>query len=275
MNVCIDGKFFPADASLLTVQNRSYKWGDGVFETAKVFQRKFLLEELHFERLFTSLTLLQIEKELSFTQSSLIAQSLQLCDQNNCSQLARVRLAVYRKEDNSAGYTIEALPLEEDVNQWHGEGQEIVLYPFVRKSTDAFANIKSANYLPYIMAQRYAIEKKADDALVLNSQNFLCDSSKANIFLIKGNGVYTPAIHQGCVNGVMRRLVIEEVKKLGYRMHQDVIDEAQLLAADEVFLTNAIQIIRWVEYYKGTQFGFTQTRRIFDAVSATIFRGHC
>jgi branched-chain amino acid aminotransferase len=48
-----------------------------------------------------------------------------------------------------------------------------------------------------------------------------------------------------------------------------------LLAADEVFLTNAIQIMRWAQWYKGRQYGCAQTRKIFEAVSATIFDGLC
>lgn len=275
MNICVNGSFFSAEVPLLTVQNRSYKWGDGVFETMKVFRGKLLLESLHFERLFTSLRLLQIEMNNSFTQNGLTTQVLELCRQNNCLSLARIRLAVYRDEKNTTGYSIEATSLTEEVNQWSNEGQEIVLYPFARKSMDAFATLKSANFLPYVLAQRYAIEKGANDAIVLNAQNFLCDSSKANIFLLKGKNIYTPALHQGCVNGVMRRMVIEEAKGLGFRLHQGEVDEESLLAADEVFLTNAVQIIRWVEWYKGKQYGCTQTRKIFDAVSATIFRGLC
>lgn len=273
MNVCVNGKFFPADTLLLPIQNRSYKWGDGIFETAKIFDGKMLLENLHFERLFISLQLLQIEKGHALTKNNLVGQILRLCSQNNCLQLARVRLAVYRDENNVAGYSIEAIPLPQETNQWQEEGVEIVLYPFARKSMDAFANLKSANFLPYILAQRYAVERGVDDAIVLNAQNFLCDSSKANIFLVKGKNIYTPALHQGCINGVMRRVVIEEAKKLGYRIHQDEVDEEQLLAADEVFLTNAIQIIRWVEYYKNRQYDCTQARKIFEAVTATIFRG--
>jgi branched-chain amino acid aminotransferase len=257
------------------VQNQSYKWGDGLFETMKVFRGRLLLEAMHFERLFLSLRLLNITWENSLTQSRLVAQILQLCEQNNCIRHARIRLAVYRNEDNTAGYSIEAVPLDEQINQWSEKGLTITIFPFARKSMDAFANTKSANFLPYVLAQRYAAEKGVDDALVLNAQNFLCDSSKANVFLVKGKNLYTPALHQGCVNGVMRRVVVEEAKQLGYRLHQDEVDEAQLLAADEVFLTNAIQLIRWVESYKTASYECTQTRKLFDAVSATIFRGVC
>lgn len=275
MNVCFNGAFFPADATLLSVQNRSYKWGDGVFETMKVFNGKLLLEDLHFERLFVSLQLLGVEEKKSFSQNNIIAQILELCRQNNCLPHARIRLAVFRNEANKAEYSIEATPLDKMVNKWQQEGQVITLYPYARKSMDAFANLKSANFLPYVLAQRYAFEKGVDDAVVLNASNFLCDSSKANLFLIRGKAIYTPALHQGCVNGVMRRVVLEEAKRIGFRLHQDEVSEEDLLYADEVFLSNAIQIIRWVKSYKDQQYTCTQTRLLFDAVTATIFRGLC
>lgn len=275
MKVCFNGDYHPADAALLTVQNRSFKWGDGLFETMKVFNGRLLLQDLHFERLFSSLKLLQIEPSENFTQAILVPKLLLLCAENACVQSAKVRLAVYRQEDNKTAYTIEAIPLDEQINKWSEEGQTLCLYPYVRKSMDAFANLKSANYLPYVLAQRFASEKGADDAVVLNAANLLCDSSKANIFLIKGKVVYTPALHQGCVNGVMRRVVMEEVKKLGYRLHHDEVKEDDLLTAEEVFLTNAIQIIRWVKQYKTTLYGCGKTKEVFNAVSATIFPDSC
>ena len=271
MKVCFNGEFYAADAPLLTVQNRGFKWGDGLFETMKVYDGRLLLEPLHFERLFVGLKLLQVEISERFSAVKLVQEILALCAENNCLDSARIRLAVYRNEDNLASYSIEALSLDKKSNQWSEEGQTVCLYPYARKSMDAFANVKSANYLPYVLAQKFAAEKGVDDSLLLNAANFLCDSSKANIFLVKGSTVYTPALHQGCVSGVMRRVVMEEVKKLGYRLHHDEVSEEDLLRADEVFLTNAIQIIRWVKHYKNATYGCEKTKQIFDAVAASIF----
>ncbi|NTS42816.1 aminotransferase class IV [Flavisolibacter sp. BT320] len=271
MQVCFNGDFFPANAPLLSVQNRSFKWGDGVFETAKVYRGKLLLAALHYERLAVSLRLLGITAGESLDLNQLTATVLELCRRNKCLPSARVRLAVFRQEDGSAGYSLEAIPLPETTNSWQEEGLEIVLYPFARKSMDAFANLKSANFLSYVLAQQYAVERGVDDALVLNAQSFLCDSSKANLFLIKGKNIYTPALHQGCINGVMRRIVLQECKKLGYRVFQDEVEESALLSADEVFLTNAIQVIRWVRQYKNAVYTCTETKRIFEAVSKILF----
>ena len=271
MNICFNGSFYTADVPVLSAQNRSFKWGDGVFETMKVFRGAIILADFHFERLFTGLQLLQIECAASILQSTLSQQILELCAQNNCLFSARVRLAVYRTDENLAGYLVEAIPLDEAVNSWVEEGLSITLYPYARKSQDAFANLKSANYLPYVLAARYATEKGVDDALVLNGDGLLCDSSKANIFFVKEDKIITPALHQGCINGVMRRVIIEEVKKLGIQISQEEVSEEALLSADEVFLSNAIQVIRWVKQYKNKSYASTITRQIFTAVAATVF----
>src|SRR5438309_10164247 len=98
MKICFNGDVYSADAPVLMVQNRSYKWGDGLFETIKVFDGQLLLGTLHFERLFTSLKLLQIETGGDFIEALLVEKIILLCQQNNCLRSARIRLAVYRNE---------------------------------------------------------------------------------------------------------------------------------------------------------------------------------
>lgn len=217
-----------------------------------------------------SMQLLGIERSEKFTKEKLMQDVMALCSLNDCFNSARIRLAVYRDENNTAGYLMEALPLNETVNRWQ-EGLVLTLYPLARKSTDAFSNLKSANFLPYVLAQKFAEERNVDDAIVMNIHNRICDTSKANIFIVKNNEIFTPALREGCVNGIMRGVVIEEVKKLGYALHQDALSEEQLLAADEVFLTNAMQIIRHVSQYKTATYGFTTTKKIFDTVCKTLF----
>ena len=234
---------------LFTTQNRGFRYGDGVFETIKIFRGKIILKEYHFDRLFASLQLLQIITPANFTSGMLLAKILDLCNLNNCLNSARVRLAVYRNEECKAEYIIEANVLDNEVSQLNEEGWTINIYPFIRKSCDAFANLKSANYLPYVMADLYSKQTGVNESIVLNSENNICDASKANMFLLKNGEVYSPALHQGCVNGVKRRFVIEQLKKEGIAIHQTTIDEKFLSEADEVFLTNAIQDLRWVKIF--------------------------
>ncbi|RZL15018.1 MAG: hypothetical protein EOO89_15140, partial [Pedobacter sp.] len=157
-----------------------------------------------------------LEIKLNFTPQEMVEKILDLCKLNNCVELARVRLAVFRDSENSTGYTIEAVGITDQNMQWNEEGFVIDMYPYARKACDVFANLKTANYLPYVMADIYAKENDLDEVLVLNSYNNICDASKTNIFCIKDKTIFTPAMDQGCVNGVMRRFVIEE----NQRVHQ-------------------------------------------------------
>ncbi len=264
--ICHNGEFLSANSALFIAANRGFRYGDGVFETAKVFSGKLPLAALHFDRLFTSLQLLNIKPGTRFTAQILEENMLQICRKNACDNLARVRLAVYRDESGEAGYVIEAFELNADVLELNKEGWKLVVYPHARKSCDAFSSLKSANYLPYVLAGAYAVEKDADEALVLNSYNHIADGSKTNLFFIKEEAIYTPALGQGCVSGVMRRHLIDCLKGLGYVLHQTEVSGEDLLSADEIFCTNAIQGIRWVSHFNGKEFGNGLTQQIYQQI---------
>jgi branched-chain amino acid aminotransferase len=106
---------------------------------------------------------------------------------------------------------------------------------------------------------------------LLNTENNLCDASKANIFLLVKDEVYTPALHQGCVNGVKRRFIIEEFKKRGIVAHQQVVDEQLLSEADEVFLTNAINDIRWVKSFRDKTYAHNFIVQFHKEIFSTIY----
>ncbi|HEY0067425.1 MAG TPA: aminotransferase class IV, partial [Flavisolibacter sp.] len=269
--VLLNNEFLPY-GPLLEPGNRGFRYGDGLFETIKVSSGKILLEEFHFDRLFLGLGLMRMNgpSTLPRDRPALASALLDLCSRNNCSDLARVRLAVFRNSRGGADYLAEASPLSEEADQWNEEGWAIDIYPYARKSADAFANLKTANHLPYVMAELFAREKGLDDALVLNGDNHICDSSKANIFLIKGNDILTPALHQGCVSGVMRRFLINELKDMGYRVEQQEVSEEDLRHAEEVFLTNAIRGIRWVRSFRDVSYAASKALGIWRRVQSLI-----
>ena len=269
--VCLSGTFLPSSQPVFHADNRSYKWGDGFFETIKVYKGNILFSELHFERMEFSLRLLDMNSGMETGREELSEKILDLCTRNRCISSARVRLSIFRTEEENPGYLIEALPLPSWVNSWQEKGQEIDIYPWSRKSCDAFSNLKTASFLPYIMAGRFARQKGLDDALLLNAENNLADSSRANIFLVKDGVIYTPALHQGCINGVIRRWIIDQAKLLGYELHQSALTEADLLEADELFLSNSIQDIRWVSRFREKSFHHTHTETLYSQLFSTIY----
>jgi branched-chain amino acid aminotransferase len=257
--VCINGRFENDEAPLLSVSNRAFKYGDGVFETMLVRDGLIQNADLHFERLYRSLQLLAID--FSIEKNKIIQIILDLCVHNKFA-VAKIRMTVYR-EQSAAGYVIEGVEVDPAIHQLNEKGWSLCVHPFVRKACDAYANLKSVNFLPYVMADQYRQQKNADECLVLNAFGNIADGSRTNIFLIKGDEVITPALHQGCVDGVMRRKLIELLKKNGRIVKQTEVTVEMLETADAVFVTNAVRGIKWVGGFGESVFSRSAVEEIY------------
>ena len=278
-----NGTTYQNNEAILMADNKSYRYGYGLFETMKLINGKIILEELHFERLFSGLALLKMSLPESCTATKFNSEIMDLCKKNLCERMARIRLSVYSgngglyDENKNSYYLIEAWPLEETVNTLNDKGLLIDVYNEAKKSCDAFSNLKSANYLPYVMAALHAQQYKLDDCLVLNNYNRVCDSTISNIFLIKDGTISTPPLKEGCVNGVMRRYLVEKLQSAGPRLKTiNKLQEIPLTIthiedADEVFHTNAIYGIRWVKSFRNKSYSNIITMSLYDQLIAPLF----
>lgn len=275
-SICLNGKIVLGNEPVLMASNRSYRYGDGLFETMKVVNGHIVLEQLHFNRLFSGLELLKFEIPKLFTAEKIQQEILQLCRKNACEKMARVRLSVFRgngglyDEDKTLQYLVECWPLNESVNKLNENGLVIDVYQDARKNCDKFSNLKSANFLPYSMAALYAKENKLNDCLVLNTKGGIADSTIANIFIIKDGIISTPALDEGCVSGVMRRYLVKQFKVSGLMFNEGELNAEDLIKADEVFLTNAINGIRWVKQFRSTMYTNNHIANIYKQFIQTI-----
>jgi len=271
-----NGKILSADNPVLMASNRSYRYGDGLFETMRIQHGKIVIANYHFERLFASLSILKYDIPSLFTPEKLEKEILQLCQRNQFEKFARLRLSVFRgngginDDDKNLQYLIECWPLNASINQLNENGLIIDVYTEAKKSTDQFSNIKSANFLPYSMAALYAKENKLNDCLVLNTAGKIADTTIANLFIIKENVIKTPSLDQGCVNGVMRRYLLESLSTADYVISETTISIQDVTTADEVFLTNAISGIRWVKQFENVNYGNAKTIDIYSRFVKTI-----
>ncbi len=258
-----NGKILEADRVFIKPDNHSYRYGDGLFETMKVSDGRILLSKLHFERLFSSLSLLKFYAPVFFTKQTLEREILDLCKKNNCEKRGRVRLSVsggnggLYDSDDKFQYMIEAWQLPDTINGLNENGLIIDIFTDARKSCDVFSNVKSASHLPYIMATRFAKENKLNDCLLLNMYGRICDSTIANVFWIKDKKIFTPPLSEGCIAGVMRRYLVESMRNESFGLRDDGCGLCEkecsitdIENADEIFLTNAIQGIKWVKQFR-------------------------
>ena len=270
--VCLNGNIVSADQPLLTANNRGYRYGDGLFETLKIKNNRIVFEKWHFERLLNGLQLIDLPLPPAINAAKLASDIFQLCERNDCSQSARVRLSVNRGNGLIAGpnqpqYIIECETLHNE--DWNEHGYAIDVYRAAKKSCDQFSNLKSANYLPYVMAARFAKDRQLHDALVMNMYERIADSSIANVFIVKGKKLFTPALAEGCVAGITRRWVI---KKFGAIETSLIVED--ILTADEIFLTNAIKGIRQVgqfsDKFYDTKVSKTIHEKLWDEIESGV-----
>ena len=254
----LNGIIYKERDPVLTVDNRSFRYGDGLFETMKYVNGKILLRDFHFQRLFAGMFLLNIETPGYLTAEYLEEEITALCKMNSHLRTTRVRLTIFRGKDdqpdsNLPGFIIQTWVMSDDI-RLNTDGLEIDIYPIARKSCDRFSNIKSNNFLPYVMASLYANENKLHDCLLLNTHERICESTIANIFIIKDKVIFTPPLSEGCVAGVIRKWILQNSKIFPFEITEKSLTPEEISEADEIFLTNAVRHIRWVKQLGTTQY---------------------
>lgn len=274
----LNGKLVKQEDVSISPNNRSFRYGDGFFETLKVYKGRVILKDLHFERLFASLELLQFDKPTYFTADYLLKHILELAIKNNHNGLGRIRLTIYRGEgglyeatNHFPNHLIQSWALNNATNQLNENGLVIDVYRDARKTCDCFSEVKSNNFLSYVMAAIWAKKQKINDCLLLNPYNKISDSTIANVFMVKDGVIKTPPITDGPVNGVMRRYLLECFAKDGMRVEEASMSVEDLQGATEVFLTNAIYGLKWVKQMGDSTYTNQLSASIHKRFIASLF----
>jgi branched-chain amino acid aminotransferase len=272
-----NGKLFKEDTAVISSENRGLRYGDGLFETMKLKNGQLILSDEHFARLWKGLQTLQFELPKHFTPEKLAEEIHALAKKNQLEKAARVRINIVRGNgglfdavNHHPNYIIETIPLPAENETLNSNGLVLGIYEDVKKSCDILSNLKHNNFLPYIMAALQAKKEKWNDALVLNTMGRICDTTIANIFLVKDNTVYTPALSEGCVAGVIRQQLINQLKAAAIECIQKELTIEELLQADEVFLTNSIYNLRWVQRINDKDYNNKLTQKIYTLLLPTI-----
>jgi branched-chain amino acid aminotransferase len=300
-----NGEVREEGVALLRADNRGFRYGDGLFETMLVRQGKVRLGEYHIERLVAGMRLLRLEFPRPFGLDMLEGQIRELCARNGHGAFARARLTVYRSggglynaPDRQADFVIQTSDLEGGGGWRSGgpgggswlsgggpgggpwlsgegpgggpgreeEGLVLDVFPDGRRACDIYSGIKSNNYQLSTQAGLFAGERGLDDCVLLNGYGRVAETTVANIWWVRGGGLYTPPLSEGCVAGVMRRWLLEALPAAGYSVEEAPIGPDGLAEAEEIFITNAIRGIRWVRSFRGLGFGCRLAAAIRDEI---------
>jgi branched-chain amino acid aminotransferase len=271
----VNGKFVKSDTAVFTANDRLLRYGDGFFESIKVAHGVPLHFNLHFSRIEKSIMLLQMEFPLEWTQDYFNGVIVELCKKNACSN-ARIRIVFYRDtngsympEDKKTGFLITVDPL----NKLEYPCKEIAnlgIYKQMYKTTNFTSILKTTSANIYVMAKIFAKENGHGDCLLVNEKDLLCEATSSNLFMVKGNKLITPPISEYCVDGIMRKVILQLATAYGYDCQESIIEEQDLYLADELFLTNAINGIIPVKDFKGREYGFAYTNILIKMLNDSL-----
>jgi branched-chain amino acid aminotransferase len=255
----------------ISIENRGFKYGDAVFETIKVNNNKIIFWEDHYFRLMASMRMLRMKIPMNFTLEHLEKEILKTIATQNSVNSFRVRLNVYRKDGglytpktNKIDYVIDVK--ENTYNT--KETYKVDVFKDFYNYSGLLSTIKTNNRMVNTLASIYAKENDLDNCVIINEKKGVVEVTNANIFILKGNIVKTPALTEGCIKGIARGKIIEIItKNPDYILEETNISPFEIQKSDEVFITNAIIGIQPVTHYKKKKFTATFSNKLMQSLN--------
>ena len=271
-HISFNGIIYAEENFKQDINNRAFLYGDGLFETIHTSGGKIHFFYEHINRLIKSMNILKMEVPVRFSIDTIGLQReiLRLINKNKYQKAARIRITVYRKtgglytpNNNEVNYLIQTEKLEYSEYRLNEKGLSVDIFEGIAKPNNVLSNLKLTSSVFFVLAGIYKTEKKLGECVILNEKGNMVEALSSNIFLVKGNNIYTPPLSSGCINGIMRCKIIEIAKSLNFNVFDKTpLNSKDLIAADEVFLTNAISGVKWVLAFK--------QRRYYNKVSKLL-----
>ena len=234
--IYIDGQYLKVDEQIIEVFTPGHFRAKGVFETILGIRRELLDLDLHMKRLGIGLKISGIK---SPSINPLVVK--EVLRRNQLSS-ARVRLMVWRI-GKQIHVMIAAMPYKVPEKSIY----RVVLIKTNRAANAHLANVKSLGYELFANAYALAQSQGFDEALLLNRRGHIFEASRANIFWVKDDCLYTPPLTSGCLNGITRQQIIKEAGVLRIPLKKKNLTPEILKNADAAFITNSLIGIKVIE----------------------------
>ena len=258
--------------------NRSFLYGDGVFETLKIVNQKVLFLEDHYFRLMASMRIVRMEIPMNFTMEYLETQILNTAIANKCSDSARVRITVYRNEGgyylpetNQISFIIQAKSLPNSLYSYESIPYEVDLYKDFYIAKQLLSTLKTTNKIIHVTGSIFAQENGFQNCLLLNDEKNVVEALQGNIFILLDGKLITPPITDGCLNGIMRKKIISLAKSIeNIEMIEASISPFDLQKAEELFITNVIKGIQPITKYRKKEYSTNLAKKLTEKLNTLI-----
>ncbi|WOF75464.1 aminotransferase class IV [Parvibaculaceae bacterium PLY_AMNH_Bact1] len=244
MTIWLNGTLLAAETARINPSDRGFLLGDGVFETMAAHKGKLVFADLHFDRLMRGADTLGINLPYSIAELTSAATALLTETGNSNQDRTAVRLTLTRgtgprglvpSPDAKPTVLItcsQSPALKKSVSAIIATGR--------RNEFSQTANLKTLAYLDQVLARQEADTAGTDDAILLNTQGKVTCATAANLFLWDSNTLITPPLSDGCLNGTVRRKVLDIALQTGLAAFEESITPSTLANVESAFLTNSL-----------------------------------
>ncbi|HUF51862.1 MAG TPA: aminotransferase class IV [Longimicrobiales bacterium] len=233
MIVYCDGEFLAEERAVISIDDPGLLSGDGVFETALLHEGGFLRLRQHLERFAASARLMCIAAPPA-TDLDRIVRALV---RRNALRNANIRITLTRGVHRPSLF-VTARPADAARSERARAGWTLITARTRRPSVRSIpAQLKTLGRTYALLARHEAAAAGADDALLLNEDDLVCEGPTWNVFWRRDDALHTPALDAGVLAGVTRAILLEVASEQGLTVHEGSYQRPALDDADEIFAT--------------------------------------
>jgi branched-chain amino acid aminotransferase len=261
--VYVNGEFLPRSEAKISVFDRGFLYGDGIFEGIRAYQGRIFRLEQHLTRLYRGAKAILLEIPMS--QAELQAAVVESVRRSGLAD-AYIRLVVSRgcgdlgldprNCHTPATVVVIVDKLALYPTEVYASGLEVITC-FTRRNLSAALNpeVKSLNYLNNILAKIEVAKQNADEGLMLNHAGYVAEATGDNVFTVREGRIFTPPVHAGILEGITRNIVFALAAEMGVPLREEDLTLYQVYSADECFLTGTAAEIVPVRRVDGREIG--------------------
>ena len=270
----VNGRYVRREEASISIYDHGFLYGDGVYEAIRAYDGIVFKLREHLDRLYESAKSIKIE--LPFEKHELGQMVVEVLKKNQLkSGYVRIvvtrgagRMGVDPRNCTKATVVIMAEPREPLFGE-KVKGISAVISSLRRTpSWSLDPRIKTLNYLNNVLAKIEAIEAGVEEAIMLNEQGYVAETSTENIFVVKNGTIATPHPSLGVLKGITRDVVVRVIKELGYPLEERPITVHELYNADEVMVTGTAAEVVPVTKISGRVVGEGKVGPVFTKITA-------
>ena len=235
--VFLNGEIIDSKDATVSVFDRGFLFGDGIYEVMVRINGHFLYGDAHLKRLYNSLKKINLSYDGSELEKQIdeLIEASDLVDQDSMIYIQITRGVAPRKHafpaDVSPTVLMYANPISmPDINTNHLKAVSIDDYRWTK------CDIKMTSLLGNVIANDYAAKSGAYESLFVRDGR-ITEASHCNVFFVKDNVVYTHPADEFILDGITRQIAIELCEKTGIEIREEAVQFSEVTSMDEAFLT--------------------------------------